>query len=71
MKLGLLLGAAVAPLAIAGAVSAEEVVRAPDYNDGPVTALSEVIVTGRPVLRNRADDVVPTPMSCCRAIAAR
>lgn len=60
MKLGLLLGAAVAPLAIAGAVSAEEVVRAPDYNDGPVTALSEVIVTGRPVLRNRADDVVPT-----------
>jgi len=50
MKLGLLLGA----------VSAEEVVRAPDYNDGPVTALSEVIVTGRPVLRNRADDVVPT-----------
>lgn len=60
MKLGLLLGAAVAPLAIAGAVSAEEVVRAPDYNDGPVTALSEVIVTGEPAMRNRTDAVVPT-----------
>lgn len=60
MKLGLLLGAAVAPLAIAGAVSAEEAVRAPDYNDGPVTALSEVIVTGEPAMRNRTDAVVPT-----------
>ena len=60
MKLGLLLGAAVAPLAIAGAVSAEEVVRAPDYNDGPVTALSEVVVTGEPAMRNRTDAVVPT-----------
>ncbi|MNS00328.1 Colicin I receptor precursor [compost metagenome] len=60
MKLGLLLGAAVAPLAIAGAVSAEETVRAPDYNDGPVTALSEVIVTGEPAMRNRTDAVVPT-----------
>lgn len=60
MKLGLLLGAAVAPLAIAGAVSAEETVRAPDYSDGPVTALSEVIVTGEPAMRNRTDAVVPT-----------
>jgi outer membrane receptor protein involved in Fe transport len=60
MKLGLLLGAAVAPLAIAGAVSAEETVRAPDYNDGPVTALSEVVVTGEPAMRNRTDAVVPT-----------
>ncbi|WP_433949433.1 TonB-dependent receptor plug domain-containing protein [Brevundimonas bullata] len=60
MKLGLLLGTAVAPLAIAGAVSAEEVIRAPDYNDGPVTALSEVIVTGEPAMRNRTDAVVPT-----------
>lgn len=60
MKLGLLLGAAVAPLAIVGAVSAEETVRAPDYNDGPVTALSEVIVTGEPAMRNRTDAVVPT-----------
>ena len=60
MKLGLLLGAAVPPLAIAGAVSAEETVRAPDYNDGPVTALSEVVVTGEPAMRNRTDAVVPT-----------
>lgn len=55
MKLALLLGAAVAPLAFANAASAQTA--APQ---GPVTALEEVIVTGEPVMRNRTDDVVPT-----------
>ena len=53
MKLALLLGAAVAPLLIGGAAVAQT-------QDAPATALEEVIVTGRPVLRNRTDDVVPT-----------
>lgn len=53
MKLGLLLGAAVAPLLCAGAVQAQSMQDAP-------TALSEVIVTGEPELRNRTEDVSPT-----------
>lgn len=55
MKLGLLLGAAVAPLLGAGAVMAQT---AP-VSQTP-TALEEVIVTGEPVLRNRTEDVAPT-----------
>ena len=58
MKFGLLLGAALAPLAFAGAAfaqSGQDV--APQ---GPVSSLDEVIVTGEPVMRNRTDDVVPT-----------
>ena len=53
MKLALLLGAAVAPLLIGNAAFAQA-------QEAPATALEEVIVTGRPVLRNRTDDVVPT-----------
>lgn len=56
MKLGLLLGAAVAPLAFAIAAPA----MAQDAQGVPATALEEVIVTGEPVMRNRTDDVVPT-----------
>ena len=54
MKLALLLGAAVAPLLIGGAAVAQT------EQETPTTALEEVIVTGRPVLRNRTDHVVPT-----------
>ena len=58
MKLGLLLGAALAPLAFAGAAFAQT---GPDAApQGPVSSLDEVIVTGEPVMRNRTDDVVPT-----------
>ncbi|MDB5421246.1 MAG: TonB-dependent receptor, partial [Brevundimonas sp.] len=57
MKLALLLGAAIAPLAFAGAVSAQTIVAA---DNGPATALEEVVVTGQPQMRNRTDDVVPT-----------
>ncbi|NBW12380.1 MAG: TonB-dependent receptor [Caulobacteraceae bacterium] len=57
MKFALLLGAAVAPLAIAGA-SAAQTADAPVQ--GPATAVEEVIVTGEPKMRNRTDDVVPT-----------
>ncbi len=58
MKLGLLLGAALAPLAFAGAAFAQS---GPDAApQGPVSSLDEVIVTGEPVMRNRTDDVVPT-----------
>ncbi|RZJ41884.1 MAG: TonB-dependent receptor, partial [Brevundimonas sp.] len=56
MKLGLLLGAAVAPLAFAIAAPA----MAQDAQPVPTTALDEVIVTGEPVMRNRTEDVVPT-----------
>ena len=56
MKLGLLLGAAVAPLALAIAAPA----MAQEAQSVPTTALDEVIVTGEPVMRNRTDDVVPT-----------
>jgi outer membrane receptor protein involved in Fe transport len=54
MKLALLLGVAVAPLAIAGAAVAQTA------ETGPATAVEEVIVTGQPQMRNRTDDVVPT-----------
>ena len=58
MKLGLLLGAALAPLAFAGAAFAQS---GPDATpQGPVSSLDEVIVTGEPVMRNRTDDVVST-----------
>ncbi|RZJ26939.1 MAG: TonB-dependent receptor, partial [Brevundimonas sp.] len=56
MKLGLLLGAAAAPLALAMAAPA----MAQDTQAVPTTSLDEVIVTGEPVMRNRTDDVVPT-----------
>jgi len=58
MRLMLLLGAAVAPLAFAGVAAAADEPVGPDT--GPVTALDEVIVTGQPEMRNRTDDVVPT-----------
>ena len=58
MKLGLLLGAALAPLAFAGAAFAQS--GAAQDPQGPVSSLDEVIVTGEPVVRNRTDDVVPT-----------
>jgi len=57
MKFALLLGAAVAPLAIAGASVAQTTEAAAQ---GPATAVEEVIVTGEPKMRNRTDDVVPT-----------
>ena len=57
MKLKLLIGAAVAPLAFAGAAAAQSTAAAPR---GPATALEEVIVTGEPAMRNRTDDVAPT-----------
>ncbi|MBU1324370.1 MAG: TonB-dependent receptor [Alphaproteobacteria bacterium] len=53
MRLKLFMGAALAPLAIATAVQAQEA-------EGPVTSVEDVIVTGRPVLRNRTDDTAPT-----------
>lgn len=58
MKLGLLLGAALAPLAFAGAAFAQS--GSAQDPQGPVSSLDEVIVTGEPVMRNRTDDVVPT-----------
>ena len=58
MKLGLLLGAALAPLAFAGAAFAQSGQDATPQ--GPVSSLDEVIVTGEPVMRNRTDDVVST-----------
>lgn len=54
MKLKLFVGAAVAPLLLAGAVSAQEAPATPS------TAVDEIIVTGEPVMRNRTDDVAPT-----------
>ncbi|MFA4893878.1 TonB-dependent receptor plug domain-containing protein [Brevundimonas sp.] len=56
MKLALLLGAALTPLAFAAPALAQSVADPV----GPTTALEEVIVTGEPVMRNRTDDVVPT-----------
>ncbi len=60
MKLALLLGAAIAPLAFAGVAAAQSEPLMASAPDGPVTAVEDVIVTGQPVLRNRTDDVVPT-----------
>lgn len=59
MKPILLLGAAIAPLAIAGAALAQTTPSAAPQS-APVSALEEIIVTGEPVMRNRTDDVVPT-----------
>ena len=58
MKFGLLLGAALAPLAFAGAAFAQS--GSAQDPQGPVSSLDEVIVTGEPVMRNRTDDVVST-----------
>jgi len=55
MRIKLFMGAALAPLAFATAVMAQDA-----DQDGPVTAVEDVIVTGQPALRNRTDDVVPT-----------
>lgn len=61
MKLRFLMGAAVAPLAFAGAVQAQTTgVDMAMVQDAPATALSEVVVTGEPAMRNRTEDVVPT-----------
>ncbi|MFJ6025494.1 TonB-dependent receptor plug domain-containing protein [Brevundimonas sp. NPDC092305] len=60
MKYGLLLGAALAPLAFADIAAAQSGPSIDPQGPGPVTALDEVIVTGEPVMRNRTDDVVPT-----------
>jgi len=57
MKFALLLGAALAPLAFAGAAFAQSGQDAAPQ--GPVSTLDEVIVTGEPVMRNRTDDVAP------------
>lgn len=53
MRIKLFMGAALAPLALATAVQAQDA-------EGPVTAVEDVIVTGQPILRNRTDDVAPT-----------
>lgn len=58
MKLALLLGAALAPLAFAGAAFAQS--GSSTDPQGPVSSLDEVIVTGEPVMRNRTEDVAPT-----------
>lgn len=64
MKLALLVSAAFAPLALAGAAAASDAAlaptTAPETDLGPVTAVQDVIVTGEPAMRNRTDDVVPT-----------
>jgi outer membrane receptor protein involved in Fe transport len=60
MKFALLLGAAIAPLAFAGASVAQTTAAAAPEYQGPATAVEEVIVTGQPQMRNRTDDVVPT-----------
>ncbi len=64
MKINLLMGAALAPLALAlPAVAADvaaDAVAAQPADTAPVTSLEEVIVTGEPAMRNRTDDVVPT-----------
>jgi outer membrane receptor protein involved in Fe transport len=58
MKTMLLLGAALAPLAFAMPAMAQSGPNADPQ--GPVSSLEEVIVTGKPAMRNRTDDVVPT-----------
>ena len=62
MKINLLMGAALAPLALALPAFAADAVAptAAPADTAPVTALEEVIVTGEPAMRNRTDDVVPT-----------
>lgn len=53
MRIKLFMGAALAPLAIATAVQAQEA-------DEQITRVEDVIVTGQPVFRNRTEDVAPT-----------
>jgi len=64
MKINLLMGAALAPLALAlpafAADVAADAAAAQPADTAPVTSLEEVIVTGEPAMRNRTDDVVPT-----------
>ena len=64
MKINLLMGAALAPLALAlpafAADVAADAVAVQPADTAPVTSLEEVIVTGEPAMRNRTDDVVPT-----------
>ncbi|GAA0640031.1 TonB-dependent receptor plug domain-containing protein [Brevundimonas lenta] len=58
MKLGLLLGAALAPLAFAGAVCAQDATPAGEYGGEPVQ-IEDVIVNGEIVFRNRTTDDNP------------
>ena len=64
MKINLLMGAALAPLALAlpafAADAVADAVAVQPADTAPVTSLEEVIVTGEPAMRNRTDDVVPT-----------
>jgi outer membrane receptor protein involved in Fe transport len=60
MKINLLMGAALAPLALALPAFAADAVAVQPADTAPVTSLEEVIVTGEPAMRNRTDDVVPT-----------
>ena len=64
MKINLLMGAALAPLALAlpafAADVAADAVAVQPADTAPVTSLEEVIATGEPAMRNRTDDVVPT-----------
>lgn len=60
MKIKLLMGAALAPLAFAAPVLAADEVAPQQTAQTPVTALEEIVVTGEPAMRNRTDDVVPT-----------
>ena len=60
MKIKLLMGAALAPLAFAAPVLAADEVAPQQTGQTPVTALEEIVVTGEPAMRNRTDDVVPT-----------
>ncbi|MBB5744669.1 TonB-dependent receptor plug domain-containing protein [Brevundimonas variabilis] len=55
-RTALLLGAALAPLAFSGVAQAQSSAVQPE----PETSVEEVIVTGRPVFRNRTEDTVPT-----------
>lgn len=55
-RAALLLGAALAPLAFPGLAQAQSTA----VPSEPVTSIEEVIVTGRPVFRNRTEDTVPT-----------
>ncbi|WP_292077114.1 MULTISPECIES: TonB-dependent receptor plug domain-containing protein [Brevundimonas] len=60
MKIKLLMGAALAPLAFAAPAFAADEIAPQQTAQTPVTALEEVVVTGEPAMRNRTDDVVPT-----------
>lgn len=55
-RTALLLGAALAPLAFSGMAQAQSTA----VQAEPETSVEEVIVTGRPIFRNRTEDTVPT-----------